>query len=338
MNPTPPDAVRLGEVTFGYGPAPVVRGVSLAVPPGQLLTILGPSGCGKTTLLKLVGGYLTPSAGRIFLRQRDVTHLPPQVRNAGMVFQSYALFPHLTARQNVAFGLEVRGIARTERDRRVDAMLDRVGLSAAERARPPAALSGGQQQRVALARALVIEPDVLLLDEPLANLDRHLRDQLRGELRTLQRETGVTAIMVTHDQEEALAISDQIGVMAAGRVLQVGPPAEVYARPRTPFVARFLGAANLLDGKLVGQSAAVVMVRPEHCVLNPDPGACQWVWPGRVTGVTFLGADLLADVMCDNGVSLRVRTRAEASVRPGDRVTVGLPDDKLWSIPEADGE
>jgi ABC-type Fe3+/spermidine/putrescine transport system ATPase subunit len=334
MNSTPPDAVRLEEVTFSYGPAPVVHGVSLAAAPGQLLTLLGPSGCGKTTLLKLVGGYLTPSAGRVFLRQRDVTHLPPEARNAGMVFQSYALFPHLTARQNVAFGLEARGIARTERDRRVNAMLDRVGLSAAERDRRPAALSGGQQQRVALARALVIEPDVLLLDEPLANLDRHLRDQLRGELRTLQRETGVTAIMVTHDQEEALAISDQIGVMAAGRVLQVGPPAEVYARPRTPFVARFLGTANLLDGKLVGQSAAVVMVRPEYCVLSPEPAACRWVWPGRVTSVTFLGADLIADVACDNGNSLRVRTRA-AAVRPGDRVTVGIPD-RLWAIPDSD--
>src|SRR5439155_13403066 len=243
--------------------------------------------------------------GRILLRQRDVTRLPPEARNAGMVFQNYALFPHLTARQNVAFGLEVRGVPRADRDRRVDAMLDRVGLTASERNRKPVALSGGQQQRVALARALVIEPDVLLLDEPLANLDRHLRDQLRGELRALQRETGVTAVMVTHDQEEALAISDRIGVTAAGRVLQVGPPAEVYARPRTPFVARFLGAANLLDGKLVGLSAAVVMVRPEHCVLNPDPAAFRWAWPGRVTGVTFLGADLVADVACDNGNPLR---------------------------------
>ena len=239
-DPPAPDGVRLDSIAFGYGSTPVVRDVSLSVPPGQLLTLLGPSGCGKTTLLKLIGGYLTPAAGRLWLRGRDVTRLPPEARNAGMVFQHYALFPHLTAWGNVAFGLEVRRIPRFERDRRVRSMLERVGLTPAEFDRRPATLSGGQQQRVALARALVIAPDVLLLDEPLANLDRHLRDQLRAELRTLQRETGVTTVLVTHDQEEALAVSDLVGVMAAGRVLQVGPAAEVYHRPRTPFVARFL--------------------------------------------------------------------------------------------------
>ena len=335
MTATSAPGVRLDGVTFGYGPTPVVRDVSLAVPAGQLLTLLGPSGCGKTTLLKLLGGYLTPSAGRVFLRDRDVTALPPENRNAGMVFQNYALFPHLTARQNVAFGLEVRRVSRAERETRVNAMLDRVGLSAEERDRKPAALSGGQQQRVALARALVIEPDVLLLDEPLANLDRHLRDQLRGELRALQRQTGVTAVLVTHDQEEALAVSDVVGVMAAGRVLQIGAPAEVYERPRTPFVARFLGAANLLDGRALGSASPVVMIRPEHCVLNPTD-ACRWKWAGKVVSVTFLGADLLADVTCDNGRLLRVRTRAVGSVRTGDAVTVGVPEVHLWPIPEVD--
>jgi ABC-type Fe3+/spermidine/putrescine transport system ATPase subunit len=283
-------------------------------------------------VLKLLGGYLTPSAGRIRFLGRDVTALPPEARNAGTVFQNYALFPHLTARRNVGFGLEVRGVPRADRDRRVAAMLDRVGLAAAERDRKPAELSGGQQQRVALARALVIEPDVLLLDEPLANLDRHLRDQLRGELRSLQRQTGVTAVMVTHDQDEALAVSDLLGVMAAGRVLQVGPPAEVYARPRTPFVARFLGLANLLDGDRVGQPGKVVVVRPEHVELNPPAG-----WPGAVTAVTFLGADLLADVTCDNGVSLRARTRS-GGVAAGDRVTVGFPREHLWPLPDPDPE
>jgi ABC-type Fe3+/spermidine/putrescine transport system ATPase subunit len=331
-----PVGVRLDAVTFGYGPAPVVRDVSLTVPPGRLLALLGPSGCGKTTLLKLVGGYLTPNSGRVLLRQRDVTVLPPEVRNAGMVFQNYALFPHLTARQNVAFGLEVRRVSRADRNRRVNAMLDRVGLSAAERDRKPTALSGGQQQRVALARALVIEPDALLLDEPLANLDRHLRDQLRGELRALQRQTSVTAVLVTHDQEEALAVSDLVGVMEAGRVLQVGPSAEVYTRPRTPFVARFLGAANLLGGKALGLPAAVVMVRPERCELNPKPDVCRWVWPGRVAAVAFLGADLIGDVTCDNGVSLKVRARAAGEIRPGDRLTVGIPDEAAWVVPEPD--
>jgi ABC-type Fe3+/spermidine/putrescine transport system ATPase subunit len=327
--------VRLDAVSFGYGGSPVVRNVVLGVPTGQLLTLLGPSGCGKTTLLKLVGGYLAPSSGRVVLRRRDVTSLPPEARNAGMVFQHYALFPHLTARQNVAFGLEVRRVPRAERERRVDAMLDRVGLSAAERDRKPNGLSGGQQQRVALARALVIEPDVLLLDEPLANLDRHLRDQLRTELRSLQQQTGVTAILVTHDQEEALAVSDLLGVMSNGEVLQVGPPSEVYDRPRTPSVARFLGAANLIDGALLGKSAALVMIRPEHCTFTPEAG--RRGWPGRITAVSFLGADVLADVTCDTGVSLKVRTRAGSPpIRPGDRVAVGIPDEKIWPIPESD--
>jgi ABC-type Fe3+/spermidine/putrescine transport system ATPase subunit len=331
MDATPSPAVRLDHVSFGYDSRSVVHDVSLSVPAGQLLTLLGPSGCGKTTLLKLVGGYLTPTAGRVELQGRDVTTLPPERRNAGMVFQNYALFPHLTARQNVAFGLEIRGIARAERDRRVSELLDRVGLSADERDRKPASLSGGQQQRVALARALAIEPDVLLLDEPLANLDRHLREQLRGELRQIQHQAGVASILVTHDQEEAFAMSDLLGVMANGRVLQLGSPTELYDRPRTSFVARFLGAANLFDGKLIGHTAAMVMVRPEHCILNAE--AC-WTWPGRVAGVTFLGADAVLEVACDNGLSLRVRVRTARAAKVDERVTVGIAEERVWAIPE----
>jgi ABC-type Fe3+/spermidine/putrescine transport system ATPase subunit len=308
----------------------VLAGVSLAVPAGRFLTLLGPSGCGKTTLLKLVGGYLTPSSGKVLLRSCDVTRLPAEGRNVGMVFQSYALFPHLDARRNVAFPLEVRGVGRTERQRRVEEMLDLVGLSGAERARRPAALSGGQQQRVALARALVFRPDVLLLDEPLANLDRHLREQLRAELRRLQRETGVAAVMVTHDQEEALAVSDLLGVMRDGRLLQLGPPQEVYQRPRTPFVARFLGDANLLPGSLFGREG-MVMVRPERCVL----GEGAWSADGRVAAVTFLGSDLVADVECAGGVRLRVRLR-DRDVRQGETVRVGVPAEAVWPVPEED--
>jgi ABC-type Fe3+/spermidine/putrescine transport system ATPase subunit len=324
--------VHLQDVTFAYGATPVVRGLSLEVEPAQLVTLLGPSGCGKTTLLKIVGGYLTPSSGRIAIRGRDVTALPPEKRNAGMVFQNFALFPHLSARDNIAFGLDARGVPRGERDRRVDAMIERIGLTAAESARRPAALSGGQQQRVALARALVIEPDVLLLDEPFANLDRPLRDQLRGELRTLQRDTGVTTILVTHDQEEALAISDRIGVMAAGEVLQVGSPVEVYHRPRSAFVARALGAANLFDGKLVGRAGALVMVRPEHCSLSPDAERHAVRWPGRVLTTSFLGADVAAEVACENGVTLRILTRD--AVAPGDRIVLGIAEEDLWAIPK----
>ena len=332
-----PDSLQLHAVSYGYGPTPVLQAVSLAVPDGGFLTLLGPSGCGKTTLLKLVGGYLTPAAGTIRIRERDMTGLPPEKRNVGMVFQSYALFPHLSARENVAFGLAVRGLPRAEVRRRADGMLDRVGLGPAERDRRPAGLSGGQQQRVALARALVIEPDVLLLDEPFANLDRHLKEQLRGELRRLQRETGVTTVMVTHDQDEALAVSDLVGVMSGGRVLQLGTPAELYHRPRTPFVARFLGEANVFDGSAVGYPPGrPVLVRPEGFRLDPSP-ECRWVWDGSVTGALFLGADVLVDVACLGGPAVRVRARAGGGeLSPGARVRVGIAPDAVWPIPEPD--
>src|SRR5262249_10586573 len=211
-------------------------------------------------------GYLAPGSGRVSLRGRDVTALPPERRNVGMVFQNYALFPHLSARRNVAFGLEVRRVPRAERERRVEAVLERVGLTPAEPDRKPDARRGGQQQGVALARALVFARALLLLDEPLANLDRHLRDQLRAELRRLQRETGVTAVLVTHDQEEALAVSDRVGVMACGRLLQVGTPEEEYHRPRTPFVARFLGEANLRPAAAPGGAGdGPALGRPARC-------------------------------------------------------------------------
>ncbi|OWK46406.1 ABC transporter ATP-binding protein [Fimbriiglobus ruber] len=332
-----PDAVRVVGVRFGYGAVPAVRDVSLSVPAGQLLTLLGPSGCGKTTLLKLIGGYQTPASGRIELCGRDVTTLPPEARNAGMVFQNYALFPHLTARQNVAFGLEVRRVSKADCTRRVDAVLEKVGLSAGERDRKPAALSGGQQQRVALARALVFEPDVLLLDEPLANLDRHLRDQLRDELRSVQRDTGVTTIVVTHDQEEALAVSDLVAVMSEGRGLQVGTPAEVYDRPSTPFVARFLGAANLVAGDTLGlPPGSVAMIRPEQIVLGPAAHSCTRSWSAVVSRVTFLGADLIVEVACEAGPMLRARGRAADQIRSGQHIQVGVPGERVWLIPETD--
>jgi ABC-type Fe3+/spermidine/putrescine transport system ATPase subunit len=257
-----------------------------------------------------------------------------------MVFQNYALFPHLTARRNVAFGLEVRGFPRAERERRVEAILDRVGLSQAERDRRPRALSGGQQQRVALARALVIEPPLLLLDEPLANLDRGLREQLRGELRRVQRQAGVTAMLVTHDQEEALALADRVGVMHAGRLLQLAAPRELYERPRTPFVARFLGDANLLPGEQVGRRGEVLLLRPEQCVLGDRARGSSHAWTGRVLDVAFLGADVLATIRVADDLTLRVRARAAdaAGLTPGAEVDLGLPEGDLWSIPERDPE
>jgi ABC-type Fe3+/spermidine/putrescine transport system ATPase subunit len=333
----PAGAVRLAGLTFGYGSSPLLRDISFELPAARFLTVLGASGCGKTTLLKLIGGYLSPASGGVFLRGRDVTALPPERRNVGMVFQNYALFPHLSARRNVSFGLEVRGVPRAERERRVEALLDLVGLTGAERDRRPVALSGGQQQRVALARALVFAPDLLLLDEPLANLDRHLRDQLRAELRRLQRETAVAAVMVTHDQEEAMALSDLLGVMAAGRLLQLGPPAELYHRPRTPFVARSLGEVNLLPGSAFGGGAGGrTMVRPEQCVLGEAAESCPWSRDGQVRSVTFLGADALAEVACGEGRTLCVRVRPAGAVRPGDRVRVGVPAGAAWLIPDPD--
>ncbi len=335
--PTVTEVLRVIEVTFGYGRGEVLRQLSLSVAEGQFVTLLGPSGCGKTTLLNLIAGTLTPRSGSIHLRGRDVTALPPERRNLGMVYQHYALFPHLSARRNVAFGLEVRRVPRAERDRKVEAMLDLVGLTAAERERKPGELSGGQQQRVALARALVFAPELLLLDEPLANLDRHLRDQLRQELHRLQRETRVAAILVTHDQEEALVISDLLGVMAGGRLLQVGPPAEVYHRPRTPFVARFLGEANLLPGPLLGgEPGQLVLVRPERCLLGSAAESCPWSWEGRIRTLTFLGADVLAEVAGPAELSLRVRARARDALRPGELLRVGIPADAIWYIPDAD--
>lgn len=294
------------------------------------MTILGPSGCGKTTLLRLMGGYLQPTSGRVWLQGNDVTGRPPQGRRIGMVFQSYALFPHLSARQNVAFGLEVRGQPASTVRLQVEATLDRVGLSTADRDRYPSQLSGGQQQRVALARALAIEPPVLLLDEPLASLDRHLRVQVREELARIHRQSRVTTVMVTHDQEEALASSDLVAVMHAGRLLQVGPPREVYDFPLNPFVARFLGDANLLSGQSLGlRSQSTYLIRPERIRSGTE-------WPATVTSITYHGPDLVAELQCAD-FTLKWRARTDLPIAVGETVVVDLPADSLWEIPEEGG-
>jgi iron(III) transport system ATP-binding protein len=241
--------VGIEHVTFGYGATPVLEDISLDVRRGQFFAFLGPSGSGKTTLLRLIAGFGTPSTGRILIGERDVTRLPPWSRNVGMVFQSYALWPHMTVAGNVAFGLERRKLSRAEIERKVADALALVGLSAFAHRRP-AQLSGGQQQRVALARTIVIEPEVLLLDEPLSNLDARLRVEMRVELRQLQRKLGMTAIYVTHDQEDANAIADSIAVLDQGHIQQIGTPIELYDRPANRFVATFLGTVNLIEGTL----------------------------------------------------------------------------------------
>jgi iron(III) transport system ATP-binding protein len=275
--------VVIEHVSFGYGATAVLDDISLDVARGEFFAFLGPSGSGKTTLLRLIAGFGTPSQGRIRIGERDVTRLPPWSRNVGMVFQSYALWPHMTVAKNVAFGLERRKLARAEIERKMAAALDLVGL-AAFADRRPAQLSGGQQQRVALARTLVIEPEVLLLDEPLSNLDAKLRVDMRSELRGLQRKLGVTAIYVTHDQEEANAIADRIAVLDQGRIQQIGAPLDLYDRPANRFVATFLGTANLIEGAIVTDGR---FVAPDGFVVagvGGAPGAaCVSIRPQDVT-------------------------------------------------------
>ena len=306
--------------------------VDLSVRDGEFLTLLGPSGCGKTTTLRIVAGLERPDSGRVLFGGRDVTGLRPYERNIGIVFQDYALFPHMTVFKNVAFGLEMKKLPREEVERKVKWALELVGLSGLEN-RYPEQLSGGQQQRVALARALVIEPEVLLLDEPLSNLDAKIRERLRSEIRRIQRELGITAIYVTHDQEEAMAVSDRIAVMNVGRIEQVGEPLELYYRPRTEFVARFLGTSNIIEleaengvarlGNLefkVGVNGKVrVFFRPESVVVmrGDDARVLDYeLLPGRmrfrleVEGVEVVAERLLSELPFEpNSIPKRVGVR-----------------------------
>ncbi len=325
-------------VSFGYGTTRVLEDVSLSVRKGEFFAFLGPSGSGKTTLLRLIAGFGTPDRGRILIGGRDMTRTPPWSRNVGLVFQSYALWPHMTVGQNVAFGLERRRIPRAERERRVKAALDLVGLVHLVDRRP-AQLSGGQQQRVAIARTLAIEPEVLLLDEPLSNLDAALRAGVRQELVELQRRLGLTTILVTHDQEEANAAADRMAVLDGGRVLQVGPPAELYDRPANRFVAGFLGTANLIEGEVadgafrIGTATlplaapsrpgrATLALRPQGIrLLREGGGALQ----ARVRRAEFLGGHVRYTLELAGGLSLvaeEAHLRGRDPLAPGATVAV----------------
>jgi putative spermidine/putrescine transport system ATP-binding protein len=333
--------VRLSAVAKSFGRSVALHATDLEIRDGEFFTFLGPSGSGKTTLLRMIGGFVDPSAGRIEIGGQDVTGLPAHRRNLGVVFQSYALFPHLTVLANVAFGLKMRGVARTQRERRALEALDLVGLSEFV-ARFPAQLSGGQQQRVALARAMVIEPDVLLLDEPLGALDLALRKRMQRELRALHRKLGRTFIFVTHDQDEALTLSDRIAVLADGRVQQVDTPEALYDRPTSAFVASFLGDSNILtgtvsaegfhlpDGALVlvepgGHTGpAALAIRPERIRLAAS-GRDEVRLTGKVSTLMFRGAFVTMTVQTSSGLDVDVAlTGGVERLSQGDSVTLAF--------------
>ena len=336
--------VTIEHVSFGYGATAVLEDVSLDVAQGEFFAFLGPSGSGKTTLLRLIAGFGTPSKGRILIGERDVTGLPPWSRSAGMVFQSYALWPHMTVAKNVAFGLERRKLPRADIARRVAAALDLVGLSAYADRRP-AQLSGGQQQRVALARTIVIEPEVLLLDEPLSNLDAKLRVEMRSELKSLQRKLGLTAIYVTHDQEEANAIADRIAVLDQGRIQQIGAPTELYDHPANRFVATFLGTANLIEGRIangrfVGDNfqldgvggpdgPACISFRPQDIAL----GSAASGTAATVTAREFLGSVVRYELaMSNQRITVDVPHRRDSEPHAVDALVGLIVDPKQMTV------
>ena len=324
-------AAQFVSVTQTFGDYVAVDAIDLTIPAGKLTTLLGPSGCGKTTSLRMLAGYTQPTSGRILIDGVDATRMPPEKRGLGMVFQSYALFPHMSVADNVAYGLKLRGIDKAARTARVAECLDLVGLGQFA-ARKPRALSGGQQQRVALARAIAIRPTLLLLDEPLSNLDARLRVQMRAEIRRIQHETGLTVVLVTHDQDEALEMSDEMVLMRAGKIMQQGTPDSVFDAPANRFVADFLGYENFID-----TPAGLITVRPEHLVVSREPSLPQTgglSLSGTVADVAYRGADLLITVSThrDTGTTTlvsNVRADSATPVAIGDAVTVSASSARI---------
>jgi putative spermidine/putrescine transport system ATP-binding protein len=345
--------VRLQGLRRQYGNVPALDGLDLTIEPRELVVLLGPSGCGKTTTLRLLAGLEDADAGTITVAGKDITHVPANHRDMGMVFQAYSLFPHMTVRQNVAFGLRLRRVHKSERDRRAMEMLELVGLTE-QAGRYAHQISGGQQQRVALARALAIQPQVLLLDEPLSALDAKVRAQLRDEIRRIQLEVGTTTLFVTHDQEEALAIADRVGVMKEGRIEQLGPPTEIYSRPATSFVAEFVGLTNRLAGTVSGSAVTVrgrdlplvdvstppgpatALVRPEAVTLASRSADESGPLTGTVIAVTFLGATSRITVdLGDTTILAQLPTPDATALSAGSRVTLAIrPDPVLVSAAE----
>jgi putative spermidine/putrescine transport system ATP-binding protein len=348
-------SITLQGLTKRFGPVVAVDALHLEIQEGELITLLGPSGCGKTTTLRMVAGFETPDAGEILFGGRPVTWTPPERRNVGIVFQNYALFPHLTVAENVAFGLQMRREPPATIARRVGEILERVQLRGLER-RYPHQLSGGQQQRVALARALVINPAVLLLDEPLANLDAKLREEMRFYIRHLQREFGITTIYVTHDQAEAMVLADRIAVLRDGALQQVGPPEAIYRRPANAWVAEFIGLTNFIAGEVAGRQDGRLVVRtgvgtftcqgdvpggPVLICVRPEALHIGATLPNRLRAVVrervFLGN--LLDYRMEGADGLRLRVQADPSqaYAPGASVDLAFAPDEAWVVPAAGG-
>ena len=344
-------SITIKNLSKSYGDAsdvPAVKNINISVPDGTFLTLLGPSGCGKTTTLRLIAGYITPDSGEILIGDRRVSEagsvVPPEKRGMGMVFQNYAIWPHKTVFENVAFGLKIRRNTNDEVVKKVQQALSQVGLAGYDK-RYPNELSGGQQQRVALARSLVVEPDILLLDEPLSNLDAKLREKMRTELKDLQKRTGITFVYVTHDQAEALALSDQIVVMQRGEVQQIGTPYEVYERPANRLVADFMGLINVFEGEIkpLGQGKALftisdhvalevtaptgltsatkgeLVVRPENITLVPATSQSNCL-VGKIISHTFLGNLMELLIKLPNGQEVRVQSHPMNKFTDGDEV------------------
>jgi iron(III) transport system ATP-binding protein len=351
--------ITFQNVSKSYGERLVVDDLSLEIAAGELFFLLGPSGCGKTTLLRCLAGFIIPERGRIFIGDRDVTDLPPNQRDTGMVFQSYALWPHLTVWENVAFGLEIRKLPKAEKERRVEEALAVVRMADFSREKPNQ-LSGGQQQRVALARALVVQPTCLLLDEPLSNLDAKLRLEMRREIRRICKKAGLTAVYVTHDQKEALSIADRLAVLHDGRIQQCGPPDEVYRRPVNRFVAQFLGETNFFDGTITtgaGDGRAEIQtpqgvivsralpdspvtagqpvtlsIRPETIRLGEPPAGASNVFNGAIQETVYLGELAEHEVSLGDGTKPFLRA-FEMSPRFVAREGEPIPV-QVWFAPE----
>ncbi|MFC4625939.1 ABC transporter ATP-binding protein [Daeguia caeni] len=357
-------AMKLDGVSKHYGNVKALDNVSFELKKGEFLTMLGPSGSGKTTSLRVIAGFIQPSFGRLYIDGKDMTGVPPQKRNIGMMFQDYALFPHMTVLENIGYPLETRGVKRVEREKRSMEMLEVVGLAHCAR-RYPKEMSGGQQQRVALARALVFNPDIVLLDEPMAALDKKLRSQMQIEIMHITRQVGATVVSVTHDQEEALVMSDRIAIFKDGRLEQIGTPQELYLQPRSEFVADFIGEANLLhgivrmqDGKTVIEGAnwtatlpagdarqaklasgrkVCVVIRPERMDAFADKRKLENGGHGIIEDRIYLGVEYRLVVRLPDGSRINLRSRDIANLaamNPGDEIAIGWKTDDIVIIAE----